>query len=111
MLVAFMFTFFGGIIFMMVKNKNNTSVYNEIEHNKAVNDKIKVSFKKIDENRKSIASLNDKLNKEYHDKIEIREYIELSQRTLLNKIDHMEKSMSEMKALLKDVLSNIDIKP
>lgn len=104
-LVAFMLTFFGGIIFMMVKNKNSTSVYNEKEHNKTIDEKIKTVFKKVDENRKGIDSLKDKLNKEYHDKIEIREYIELSQRTLLSKIDHMEKGISEMKEMLEKALS------
>lgn len=62
---------------------------------------IKTLFRRIDENKDKIDMVKDNLNKHYHDKEEIREYIDLLQRPILQKMQHIDAQLCDLKSMLK----------
>ena len=61
----------------------------------------KTVFMRIDENKKKIESVKEKLAEEHYNKLDVEKYIDLLQRPIFEKMKHIDESLAEIKELLK----------
>ena len=71
-----------------------------------IRDNNQAIWKNIETLRADIDKLEQKIYQDYHNKIEIREYIDLILKPILHKIDHVEATISELNQLLKTFTEN-----
>lgn len=103
---------FSALVIYIVKVKDTASLKHEESRNEilreheekrdqAYKETTTTIFGRIDENRVAITDLDSKLNKDYHDKREIKEYIELQNAPYLQQILFINEKLDKITELVR----------